>query len=195
MTPLLERIKGVIVNPDAEWAKVEAEDKSVLALYRDYVILLAAIPPLAGFLAAYFFGFSHGHSGVMHETFMGGLARAALQYLLSLPILYLVAFVISNVADFFEGKADDRKALTLAAYSYTPAWLASAFALVPGFRWLDVLGFYGIYVFYHGLTRMLKLPKDNADVFTLAVLFLCVAAWSLHAWIVYKIIPWQAVSV
>ncbi len=195
MKSLFERIKGVLINPDAEWATIEAEDKSVLALYRDYVIPLAAIPPAASFLGAYFFGFQHGHTGIMHETFSGGLARAALQYLLSLPLLYMVGFVISNAADFFDGKADDRKAFTLAAYSYTPAWLASAFALVPGFRWLDVLGFYGIYVFYHGLTRMLRLPKDNADVFTLAALFLSVATWSLHAWVVYKIIPWQAVSV
>jgi hypothetical protein len=103
--------------------------------------------------------------------------------------------VISMAAPWFDGKSDDRRALTLAAYSYTPAWLAGAFGVAPGLRWLDALGFYGIYILYHGLTRMLKLPKDNADVFTLAMLFLSVAVGALHAWIVHKIIPWQAVSV
>ncbi len=195
MKPLFERIKGVLLNPQAEWAKIEAEDKSVLELYRDYIVILAAIPPFASFIGAWLFGFSRGPTGLMHETFLGGLSRAALQYLLSLPLLYIVGFVISNAAEFFDGKADDKRALTLAAYSYTPAWLASVFGLVPGLRWLDILGFYGVYVFHHGLTRMAKVPKENADVFTLAILVLTVAAGALHAWIVYKLIPWQAVSV
>ncbi len=195
MKPLFERIKGVILNPQAEWAKIEAEDKSVLALYQDYIALLAAIPPFASFIGAWLFGFSHGPTGLMHETFLGGLSRAALQYLLSLPLLYLVGFVISNAAEFFEGKADDKKALTLAAYSYTPVCLASVFGAVPGLRWLSVLSLYAVYVFHHGLTRMTKVPKNNADVFTLAVLFLTLAAGALHAWLVYLVIPWQAVSI
>jgi hypothetical protein len=94
-------------------------------------------------------------------------------------------------APHFDGKTDDRRALALAAYSYTPAWLASLFGLVPGLRFLDVLGFYGIYVFSLGLTRMMRIPKDNLDVFTLVALFVTVATGALHAWIVSAIAPPQ----
>ena len=118
--------------------------------------------------------------------------RAFVQYSLSLPLLYLVAFVISSIAPHFDGKADDKRALTLAAYSYTPAWLAAVAGLVPALRWLDILGFYGIYVFYHGLTRMMKCPRDHADVFTLTALVLTVATGVLHAWMVHMVIaPWR----
>jgi hypothetical protein len=103
-----------------------------------------------------------------------------------------VAFVISSVAPHFDGKADDKRALTLAAYSYTPAWLAAGFGLVPGLRWLDILGLYGLYVFYHGLPRMMKCPKDHNDVLTLVVLVLTIATGALHAWIVHFIAPWRA---
>lgn len=189
MKDLISRVKGLIFSPGKEWEVIETERTSVVDLYRGYVVVLAAIPPFASFLGAWLFG---AHGG-LHPTFATGLFRAAVQYVLSLPALFIVAFVISMAAPYFDGRSDDRRALALAAYSYTPAWLAAAFGLVPGLRFLDVLGFYGIYVFALGLTRMMRVPKENHDVFTLVVLFLTVAMGALHAWIVSSIVPQQLV--
>jgi hypothetical protein len=190
---IARRIRGLILSPKEEWEIIEAEDKSVLDLYREYIIYLALIPPFASYLSAYFFGVPRAAAhGAEQISLTGGLVRAGFQYLLSLPMLYLVAFVISMIAPYFDGKTDDRKALTLAAYSYTPAWLASAFGLMPGLRWVDIVGFYGLYVFYYGLPRMMKCPKDHADVLSLTVLVLSVATSALHAWIVRLAVPWTA---
>ncbi|HXY57004.1 MAG TPA: Yip1 family protein [Methylocystis sp.] len=178
------------MSPEDEWAVIESEGKTVPQVYREYVLLLALIPPFAGFLGGYLFGFGHA-TGLAGLSLQSGLLRAALQYALSLPLLYVVAFVLSSLAPHFDGRSDDTRALTLAAYSYTPAWLAAVFGLAPGLRWLDVLGFYGVLVFYHGLPRMLKVPKENADVFTLAALVLTIATAALHAWIVRLAAPWS----
>jgi len=192
---IARRIKGLILSPKEEWETIEAENKSVLELYREYIVWLALIPPFASFLSGYLFGMPRAAMhGVGQFSLTGGLVRAAVQYTLSLPMLYLVAFVISMLAPHFDGKTDDKRALTLAAYSYTPAWLASAFGLVPGFRWFDIVGFYGLYVFYYGLPRMMKCPKDHADVLSLTVLVLSVATGALHAWIVRLAVPWTAFS-
>lgn len=190
---LVKRVKGLILSPQAEWAVIEEENSSVPVLYRSYIAILAVIPPFATFLGGWLFGYSRGHMGVVHPTFLGGLSRAATQYLLSLPAIYLVAFVISSIAPQFDGKSDDRRALALIAYSYTPAWLAALFGLVPGLRFLDILGVYGVWIFHLGLTRMMRCPKDNADVFTLIALFLAVATGALHAWIVHFIAPAQLI--
>ncbi len=191
---IAKRIQGLILAPQEEWETIEAEDKSILDLYREYVIILALIPPFANFFGGYFFGFPRAAAHAGQLTLTGGLLRAAVQYFLSLPLLYMVAFVISSIAPHFDGKSDDKRALTLAAYSYTPAWLASAFGLVPGLRWLDILGFYGLYVFYLGLPRMMKCPKDHGDIMSLIILVLSVATGALHAWIVRLAVPWQAFS-
>jgi hypothetical protein len=183
---LISRVKGLILTPRTEWEIIDAERTSAIDLYRRYIAILAAIPPFASFLSSWLFG-AHG----LHPTFGAGLWRAVVQYALSLPALFLVAFVISMAAPWFDGKSDDHRALTLAAYSYTPAWLAAAFGLVPGLRFLDVLGFYGIYVFSLGLNRMMKVPQDNLDVFTLVTLFLTVSMGALHAWLVSLIAPAQ----
>lgn len=188
MKDLISHVKGLILAPQKEWELIETEQTSVVDLYRGYIAILAAIPPFASFLGSWLFG-AHG----LHPTFTAGLFRAVVQYALSLPALFLVAFVISMAAPYFDGKSDDRRALALAAYSYTPAWLAAIFGLVPGLRFLDVLGFYGIYVFSLGLTRMMRIPKDNLDVFTLVALFITVATGALHAWIVSAIAPAQLI--
>lgn len=190
---LLSRIKGLILKPQTEWAQISQEDTSVLELYCGYIAILALLPPFASFFGSWLFGFSYGSQGLMHPTFAGGLYRAFVQYLLSLPAFFLVAFVISAIAPHFEGKTDDRRALTLTAYSYTPVWLASLFGLIPGLRWLDVLGFYGIYVFSVGLPTMMRVPRENLDVFTLVTLFLVVATVALHGWLVHFIAPQQLV--
>jgi hypothetical protein len=186
---LLQRVKGFLLDPAAEWAAVEAEAPGVPALYREHILYLAAIPPFATFLGALFFGYAGGPHAGEHPAFFAGLYRAVMQYGLSLPLLYVVAFVISSLAPHFDGKQDDAKALALMAYSYTPAWLAELSGLIPGMRWLDVLGFYGVYLFYLGLPRMLKCPKDHADVFTLIVFVLTIATAALHAFIVHWIAP------
>jgi hypothetical protein len=186
MNDLISRVKGLILSPGTEWEEVERERTSILDLYRRYIVFLAAIPPFASFLGAWLFG-AHGQ----HPTFAAGLFRAVVQYVLSLPALFMVAFIISMAAPHFDGRSDDRRALALAAYSYTPAWIASIFGLVPGLRFLDVLGFYGIYVFSLGLTRLMRVPKENLDVFTLVTLIVTVATSALHAWIVTAIAPPQ----
>ncbi|MGD9543144.1 MAG: Yip1 family protein [Methylocystis sp.] len=190
---LLSRIKGLILTPQTEWAKISEEETSTLDLYKNYIAILALLPPFASFLGSWLFGVSYGSGEVMHPTFSGGLYRAFVQYLLSLPAFFLVAFVISAIAPHFEGKTDDRRALMLIAYAYTPVWLAALFGLLPGLRWLDVLGFYGIYVFSVGLPTMMRVPKENLDVFTLATLFLAVATVALHGWVVHLIAPQQLI--
>jgi hypothetical protein len=189
---LIRRVKGLILTPEKEWSVIESEPMSIKSLYRHYIVFLAAIPPFASFLGVWLFGFSRGPLGEAHVAFWSGLLRAGVQYALSLPMIFIVAFVISMAAPSFEGRTDDAKALALTAYSYTPAWLAESFGLIPGLRWLDVLGLYGLYLFYLGAPRMLKCPKSNVDVLTLVALFLTVAVGALHAFIVRLIAPLPA---
>jgi hypothetical protein len=186
---LLRRIRCLILSPASAWEAIAAENKSIAELYVSYILYLAAVPPFAAFLGGYLFGSGHA-AGLADLSFGARLLRAALQYALSLPMLFLVAFLLSSLAPHFDGRANDRRALTLAAYSFTPAWLAAGFALVPGLRWLDVLGFYGVLVFYHGLPPMLRVPKEHADVFTLVALVATIAASALHAWLVRLAAPW-----
>ncbi|WP_018266378.1 Yip1 family protein [Methylosinus sp. LW4] len=185
---ILERAKRIISSPKTEWAAIEAEQTTALDLYRNYILYLAAVPAIANFLGGWLFGFSRG-SNVVHYSFFTGLIRAALQYGLGLPLLYGVALVISMLAPSFEGKRDDLRALKLIAYSYTPIWLAEIFGLVPGLRWLDVLGVFAVYLFYVGVSRMMRSKEEYSDVYTAAALVLGIATSFLHGLIVHMLVP------
>jgi preprotein translocase subunit Sss1 len=115
--------------------------------------------------------------------------RAALQYGLGLPLLYGVALALSLLAPSFEGKRDDLRALQLVAYSYTPIWLAEIFGLIPGLRWLDVLGVYAVYLFYMGVSRMMRSKEEYSDVYTAAGLVLGIVGAFLHGMIVHILVP------
>ncbi|PWB79842.1 MAG: YIP1 family protein [Methylocystaceae bacterium] len=186
---LVERVKRIILTPKSEWSAIEAEPTSVRDLYRNYIAILAAIPAVANFLGNWLFGYTRGTEGVVHTTFFGGLTRAVLQYGLSLPLIYLVAVAISRLAPSFEGKSDDLRALKLVAYSYTPVWLSAVFGLIPGLRWLDFLGLYGIYLFHIGVARLTRSREDYADVYTLAGLAIALAAAFAHAGVVHLLVP------
>ena len=84
---IFNRVKGLILSPKEEWETIEAEDKSIVDIYRGYVVYIALIPPFANWLSDYFIGMPHGRE-IYRLSLTGGLLRAAMQYALSLPLLY-----------------------------------------------------------------------------------------------------------
>ena len=65
------------------------------------------------------------------------------------------------------------QALKVAAYSFTPAWLAGILSLLPSLSMLGVLaGLYGIYLLYLGLPVLMKVPQEKAAAYT-AVSVVC----------------------
>src|SRR5207248_1712775 len=47
---LVSRVKGILLNPKSEWATIDTEPASVVSLYTGYIIPLAAIPAICGFI-------------------------------------------------------------------------------------------------------------------------------------------------
>jgi hypothetical protein len=58
-------------------------------------------------------------------------AVAVIAYAVGLAIVYLMAWIIDALAPKFGGEKDVVKSLQLIAYSYTAAWVAGIFPLVP----------------------------------------------------------------
>jgi hypothetical protein len=185
---LTDRAKNIIVSPKAEWPVIEAEPTSVKDIYSSYVIPLAAIPAAAGFLGTAIIGIGVPGIGMFRVPFFSGLAIAVLQFALALALVYVVGLVIDSLAPTFGGRKNPLSAFKVAAYSYTPAWLAGVFALIPSVRFLTVLGLYGLYLLYLGLPRLMHCPEDRAlgyaaVVVVVAIVLGLVIGATLHAMI------------
>ena len=166
---LLQRVKAILLQPRAEWPVIETETTSIASLYKSYILPLAAIGPVAGFIHAVVFG--NSFFGITHRpSFMSALSTAVVSYIFTLIGVFLMALVIDFLAPRFGGTANRNNAFKLAAYSATAAWVAGAFQLIPGLGMLAILGLYGLYLLFVGIPVMMKAPEDKALIYTGAIL-------------------------
>jgi hypothetical protein len=186
---MTDRVKNIIMTPRTEWLAIENETTTVTELYKNYVMILAAIPVVARFLGGFVFGYPMGPMGTLRIGFFSGIGFAIVHYVLTLAMVYVAALVVSYIAPNFGGVKDDLQALKLTAYSYTPAWVAGVFALLPGVRFLAILGLWSLFVFYVGAPRMMKVPEDKAGVFTLVVIVATIVLGLVLAAVAHAIVP------
>ena len=163
---LVDRVKNILLKPAETWGVIDQEPATVNSLYTGYAAILAAIPPVAGFIGGQVFGV--GVFGITyHPPFIGSLVGAILQYVLSLVGIYIVALIIDALAPSFDGQKNRVQAMKVAAYSYTAAWVAGIFGLVPALSLLSILGgLYSLYLLYLGLPQVMHAPQAKAMGYT-----------------------------
>lgn len=156
---LFDRIKGILLDPRAEWAAIAAEPATVPSIYARYVMLLAAIGPVA-ILVRY-----------SELGFPWALRLALSSYVIALVLVFVFALVVDVLAPSFGGAKDFVASLKLVAYSGTAAYLAGIAHL---FGWIAQLvmwiaGVYALYTFFIGAPILKRCSADKAIPFTLMI--------------------------
>jgi hypothetical protein len=171
---LFERVKGILLNPRAEWSVIEREQGDVAYLFMNYVAILAAIPAVCGFIGTSLIGISLPGLGTVRVPIVTGLVGAVVGYLLTFAMVYIVALLADLLAPTFQGQKNPENALKLVVYSYTPAWLAGVFLLIPSLGFLAILGLYGLYLLWVGIPPLMKAPQEKSIVYTLAIIVVAI---------------------
>ena len=167
---IIERIKGILLRPQEEWQTIAGETTPIVDLYKNYIIVLAAIGPVASFIGLSLVGVSLPMVGSYRVPIATGILHAVVQYVLTLAGVYVLALIIDALAPTFSGEKNIDQAFKLATYSYTPGWLVGIFTLIPALGILAILGLYGVYLLYIGLPVMMKSPKEKSIGYTVAVI-------------------------
>jgi len=152
---LVDRVKNILLSPKTEWPAIAGEAATVQSLYVGYVLILAAIGPIAMAI----------RGGVL------GATVALISYGVGLAVTYLLALIVDVLAPTFGGEKNFMQSLKLTAYSYTAAWIAGIFNLIPGIGGIIGLigAIYSFYTFYLGVAVMKKCPQDKAIAYTIVV--------------------------
>jgi hypothetical protein len=170
---LIERAKKMTLSPQSEWGIVAQENTTTAALYKSYIVPLSAISPIASFIGLSIVGISLPFMGSMRVPFVSGLTHMVVSYLLSLVGVFLIALLINALAPTFSGQKNQLQALKVAAFAFTPVWIASVLQILPSLSILVLLaGLYSLYVLYLGLPVLMKSPKEKALGYT-AVVVVC----------------------
>jgi len=172
---LVERVKNILLQPKSEWEVIAGESTSVAELYTGYILLLAAIGPLASSVGMSLVGIHMPFMDTFRVPLGGAIASALTNYVLTLAGVFVVALIIDALAPAFGGEKNQAQALKVAAYSSTPSWLAGVVLLVPMLGIVGLLAaLYGLYLLYLGLPRLMKAPQEKAAAYTAVVVVVAV---------------------
>jgi hypothetical protein len=189
---LLARIRGILLDPRNEWPLIDRESGEPAHLFVNYVAILALIPALCGFIATTVIGLAVS-IGTFRVPLLPGLLNALIGYFFSFVLVYLTALTIDLLAPRFRTRKHFPSALKLAAYSFTPAWLAGLFLLIPGLSFLTILGLYGFYLLWTGLPVLMRTPRDQvlryAAVILAGALIIILALTFVHGAITQLSLP------
>ena len=166
------RAKAILSDPSAEWTRIEKESGDAAYLLSSYVAVLALIPAVFGFVGACVVGAVVPGIGLVRASIMDGLFGAVFGYVVTCATVLALGLLIRVLAPMFSGRADFDSSFKLAVYAYTPVWLAGISLLAPGLRFLGLIGFYGAYILWTGLPRLIKTPERKVLSFT-AVIVVC----------------------
>ncbi len=162
---LITRVKNIILTPTTEWDAIEKEPADIGGLYKNYILILAAIGPIAAMIKSIVFGYS-----LLGVTYRPGIAQAVgtaiVSYAITLVGVFILAIVIDALAPSFGATKNRIQAFKVATYSGTAAWVAGIFGLLPGLGFLTLLGLYNLYLLYVGLPKLMKAPADKAMGYT-----------------------------
>jgi len=155
---LVDRVKNILVSPQGEWPKIAEEVATTQSIYTGYVLILAAIGPIA----------------VAIITGGLGFVFAIVGYLIALAMTFVLALIVDALAPSFGGQKDFIGSLKLVAYSCTALWIAGIFRLIPFLG--GIIGLVGLiytfYLFYLGAPVLKKCAAEKAVGYT-AVVAIC----------------------
>ena len=176
---LIERVKNICLTPKTEWPAIAAENTPSGTLIAGYVAPLAAIGAIASFIGGSLIGHTLPFIGTYRIPIVAGIGMAVFHFVMAIVGVFIISFIINALAPSFDGEKNTQQSLKVAVYSYTPAWVAGVFHLLPALGILAILAaLYGLYLLYLGLPRLMKCPEDKAIGYT-AVVVICAIVLSV----------------
>jgi hypothetical protein len=177
---VIQRARSLLVSPRTEWPVIAAEPATVADLYRDYIMVMAAIPPVCEFVKVSLLGYAWHGFRVYRRGIGPGLASAIVEYGISLLAVYVLAVIVESLAPNFGGQPNRVQALKVVGYSYTASWVAGFAQILPGLYALFALAgvIYSVFLLYLALPSIMKVLPEQAGGYTAVIAIIAlVVGW------------------
>jgi hypothetical protein len=179
---LVTRAKNILLAPKAEWPVIAGETTSAGSLFTGYVFPLVAIGQIAGIIGGMVSGGTFGLVTMILFAIVG--------FVLAIVSVYVLGLIAAKIAPSFGGKDDLSQALKLVAYSYTAAWVAGVFNILPiiGPILVLVASIYGLYLLYTGVSPMMSVPQEKSVGYTVVVILVAIGVYVVFTILVSSVI-------
>ena len=168
---LYHRTKYFIINPGKAWEVVHREERPMKFVRGSFFLPLIILVTISAFLGSMFF---------INTTLkpMYSVLAAVNTFLFLYLGVYGSAFVVREIMRAMDLGHDFLVAFKLVAYSMAPIFLSLTVSrLFESLLFINVLGLYGLYIFWIGMEMMVnppdhkKLPMIIASVVSMLIIF------------------------
>jgi len=170
---LINHLLGLMLQPRQEWQAIRDNPKTVLQCYLELILILALIPPFAGFYGTTEIGWQLGWEEPVKMTTSSALPIAVLYYLAILVTIFLVGKAIHWMAETYGASPTLAECVKLAAFTASPLLLVGVVQFYP-LLWVNFLvGLpalaYTVYLLYSGVPIIMNISVERGFLFSSAV--------------------------
>ncbi len=166
---LLIRVKNILIRPRDEWRAIRDEPKTYPAIIFHYIAILAAIPPTAAVIDGIVSGrFASKKSSLFFLSYL--LLPNLLWYGISIVDVVITGAIITVIVTASESRLSGLEGLMIAAYSFTPLFMAGVLAFIPGMNWIIYAAIpYSVYLLFLGILGLKATGRKQAMGYAIAV--------------------------
>lgn len=168
---LYNRTKYFIISPVKAWEGVHSENRPIKDIRGSFFLPLVILASISSFFGSMFF--INTTLKPMYSV-LAGLDTFLFLYL----GVYASAFIVKEITRALDLGHDFVVAFKLVAYSLTPIFLTLTISrLMESLLFINLLGLYGLYIFWTGMQEMVnppehkKLPMLIATVVSMVIIF------------------------
>lgn len=171
---VLQHIWGLFSRPEQQWRTIREQHCTITKCYCSHVLLLAALPVIAGFIGTTQIGWQIGAREVVKLTVPSAVAIALLSYVTILVAVFSIGWLIHWMGETYGARKPLAQCVALAAYTATPLFLVGMLWVYP-VLWFNLLvGLpalaYTVYLLYVGVPIMMEVSQERGFLFASAVL-------------------------
>lgn len=147
---IIDRSKGIILEPKKEWEQIKGEQRSEWDLILFYALPLVALSVITGLIGTW------------------SVRWAIYQLIMPIVSIVIASYVVNELAEKFNSAKNLNNAFKLVVYASTPSLLAAIIAnLSLLLSWVGLFGLYSIYLFWIGISEMMETPDDKRLTYVL----------------------------
>lgn len=168
---LLKGIKNILFNPSKYWETIHSEKTPVKLIRNSYLLPLVILVSIA--LTTGSLIFFNTELSIIYSILLG-----IKSFLLLMATTYITAFMLGEITYPLDLGKDFSLSFRLIVYSFTPFLLCQVISSVfESLLFINIIGLYGLYIFWTGAEVMLKPPHHKRIPMLIATAVVLIAVY------------------